>query len=176
MKVTVRMTLVVVVTAIMLVPTAVAAQAPMMWDTGYSDILSTQSGRVAGSAAIISDESAAFIEACRTTHQVPAAGPVFACRDTWQGVTVCSPVVGRDPIRRYADPGFWAVTGTPIESLDFLLAHRNGAAAVSDIFECGGDQRYIAHSGCSYNDVSFRGADAAAGPSYVAWASWNTGF
>jgi len=176
MKVTARMWLVGLAAAMTLLHSAGAAYPRAVWDAGYGDILGTQDGPVSCGLVIVSDESAAFIEACRPTQGAGGAGFVCGRGKTWRSVTVCSPVVGSDPVRRYADPSFWAVAGSPIQTLDFLLADAAGGAAVSEVLEFAGEQRYIAHDRWVYSDVGDIGADGAAGPAYVAWASWNPGF
>jgi hypothetical protein len=173
MKVTIRMTVVGMAAAVVLTQAAAAADISVVGRGIGGDRLYTEIGPVAGSAGLCPDGAAAFIEACRRSGGAVSTGPQ---RSAYERVTVCSPFIAGDAVRRYADRGFWAVAGSPVESVDFLLVDTTKGAEQSAVLEFAdldsslSQEDGIAQWGRPYSTVGFGAVYAAAGSTDVPWA------
>ncbi|MHC4153321.1 MAG: hypothetical protein ACYST6_00110 [Planctomycetota bacterium] len=176
MKVTVRTAVVGMATAVVLAQAVVAADFSVVGHGIAGDRLYAEIEPVGGSVELCPDGAIAFIEACRTGGGAVSTGPGWCRRSAWERVMVCSPLVGGGRVRRYDDRGFWAVAGSPVESVDFLLVDTMDGAEQSVLLQsAGGDssllqQGGIAEWGHTYSPAGFGAVYAAAGGMNVSWA------
>jgi hypothetical protein len=176
MKVTTRMAVIGMATAVVLAQAVVAADFSVVGHGITGDRFYGEIGPIGGSVGLCPDGAIAFIEACRMSGGAVATGPVWCRRSACERVTVCSPVIGGDPVRRYADRGFWAVTGSPVESVDFLLVDTTKCEEQSGLLQFAeGDsslsqQDGIAQWGRTYSTSGLGAVYAAAGGMDLSWA------
>ena len=176
MKVTVRMAVVGMATAVVLAQAVVAADFSVVGHGIAGDRFCGEIGPIGGSVGLCPDGATAFIEACRTSGGAVSTGPGWRRRSASERVTVCSPVIGGDPVRRYADRGFWAVAGSPVESVDFLLVDTAKGVEHSVLLQfAGGESSLLQQGGIAqwehtYSAAGFGTVYAAAGAMDMSWA------
>jgi hypothetical protein len=175
MKVTARMAIIGVATAVVLAQAVVAADFSVVGHGIAGDRLYAEIGSIDGSMGLCPDGAIAFIEACRTKVGAVSAVPDWCRRSAWESVTVYSPLIGGDT-RRYDDRGFWAVAGSPVESVDFLLVDTTKGVEHSVLLPFAGressllQQGAIAQWGHTYSAAGFGVVYAAASGMDLSWA------
>jgi hypothetical protein len=179
MKVTLRVALAGVLAAAIIVQTVSATSFSVMRRGAYY-MPEMGSGNVADSTRTGADTSGTFIETCRKSTDEVAVDPGFSSAGAWEDVTVCSTAVGDDPIRRYADPSFWAITGSPVQNLDFLFSDKAEEGRQNSRFALDNtsmaEQQCVVRSEHTYSSGRFCLADGAGSGVNLAQAGWGTGY
>jgi hypothetical protein len=180
MKVTFRVALVGLLAAAIIVQTASATSFSVIRQ-GLYYMPETGGGNVVHSTTKGADISGTFTEIRRTSTVAVAVDSGFS-RGAWEDVTVCTPVVGDDPIHRYADPSFWIITGSPVQNLDFLFSEKTEEGRRNEISRLALDNTSMAEQQCvvriehTYSSGRFCLADGAGSAIGFAPADWGTGF
>lgn len=147
----------------------------------FGKMLDAGSGSAAVECRVYKGTSDLFTDARQISNRDSAIGLSFFSVGTSKGVSEWSASIESDPICGYADPVFRTVTGSPVQSVDFLLADTTDSGEQSALLWIAGDrktisgQRYVVRREYVHNG-RFTYTDIGTSSVRIARHSWSTDF
>jgi hypothetical protein len=136
---------------------------------------------VGASATVGKDASKLFRDTGQISNWTSAAGLSLSPVRIWEGVNAGAPSINYDPMHHYVDPVCWTVTGSPVQSLDFLFTDvADGGERWASLHFAGErgtilERQPAARWECTH-DGRFTYANIGTGIAHTGWHKWSRDF